>query len=225
MDYKSLLEISNTVQEALALLGGQGHGHGVHEAQLNLPQIAVVGAQSVGKSSVLESIVGFDFLPRGKGMVTRRPLVIEMKTIPEGQYMLCVLKDRMKSTSFSKPIEVRSAIEEATRGHPRCANNCVCDDPLVLEIRSADVMTLTLIDLPGMTKCPTKDQPDDICAQIESIVLRYIQHENTIILAVTPANGNNSAVTSFLFILVFSFPGSLIFCFNVSQLTLQLQTR
>ena len=41
---------------------------------LELPQIAVVGGQSAGKSSVLENFVGKDFLPRGSGIVTRRPL-------------------------------------------------------------------------------------------------------------------------------------------------------
>ncbi|KAF4730049.1 vacuolar protein sorting-associated protein 1, partial [Perkinsus olseni] len=40
---------------------------------INLPRIVVVGTQSSGKSSVLESIVGLDFLPRGDGVVTRRP--------------------------------------------------------------------------------------------------------------------------------------------------------
>ena len=43
---------------------------------IELPQIVVVGAQSAGKSSVLESIVGRDFLPRGSGIVTRCPLVL-----------------------------------------------------------------------------------------------------------------------------------------------------
>ena len=32
---------------------------------ITLPRIAVLGTQSAGKSSVLESIVGLDFLPRG----------------------------------------------------------------------------------------------------------------------------------------------------------------
>ena len=43
---------------------------------LDLPQIAVVGGQSAGKSSVLENFVGKDFLPRGSGIVTRRPLSV-----------------------------------------------------------------------------------------------------------------------------------------------------
>jgi len=42
------------------------------------PQIVVIGGQSSGKSSVLESFVGKDFLPRGSGTVTRCPLVLNM---------------------------------------------------------------------------------------------------------------------------------------------------
>ncbi len=44
----------------------------------DLPQIAVVGGQSAGKSSVLENFVGEDFLPRGSGIVTRRPLILQL---------------------------------------------------------------------------------------------------------------------------------------------------
>jgi hypothetical protein len=47
-------------------------------------QIAVVGSQSSGKSSVLESLVGYDFLPRGTGIVTRRPLVLQVSLLVFG---------------------------------------------------------------------------------------------------------------------------------------------
>lgn len=57
----------NKLQDAFATVG-------VHNP-VDLPQIAVIGSQSSGKSSVLENIVGRDFLPRGTGIVTRRPLV------------------------------------------------------------------------------------------------------------------------------------------------------
>ena len=42
----------------------------------------MVGSQSSGKSSVLENIVGRDFLPRGSGIVTRRPLILQLINIP-----------------------------------------------------------------------------------------------------------------------------------------------
>lgn len=59
--------VVNKLQDAFSTVG-------VHNP-VDLPQIAVIGSQSSGKSSVLENIVGRDFLPRGTGIVTRRPLV------------------------------------------------------------------------------------------------------------------------------------------------------
>lgn len=49
-----------------------------HIPEIDLPRIVVVGSQSSGKSSVIESIVQRDFLPRGTGIVTRCPLVLRL---------------------------------------------------------------------------------------------------------------------------------------------------
>ena len=46
--------------------------------EINLPQIVVIGSQSTGKSSLLESILNKEFLPRGKGIVTRRPIELSL---------------------------------------------------------------------------------------------------------------------------------------------------
>ncbi|KAJ2514116.1 Dynamin- GTPase protein, partial [Coemansia sp. RSA 2049] len=62
----------------------------VGQDQIDLPQIVVVGydfvfSQSSGKSSVLENLVGRDFLPRGNGIVTRRPLVLQLVNVPRSE--------------------------------------------------------------------------------------------------------------------------------------------
>ena len=44
----------------------------------NLPVIAVIGSQSSGKSSLLESLVGRDFLPKKNEICTKRPLVLQL---------------------------------------------------------------------------------------------------------------------------------------------------
>src|SRR4051812_34794136 len=51
---------------------------GVGDWKVTLPAIVAIGGQSSGKSSVLESIVGKDFLPRGTGIITRRPLELQL---------------------------------------------------------------------------------------------------------------------------------------------------
>ncbi len=70
-----LIPIINRLQEVVAAAGGS--------TQLNLPQIVVIGSQSSGKSSVLESLVGKDFLPRGSGIVTRRPLILQLHQVEQ----------------------------------------------------------------------------------------------------------------------------------------------
>lgn len=55
---------------------------------------------------------------------------------------------------------------------------------------SPNVLDLTLIDLPGMTKVPIGDQPPDIEFQIKDMLLDYIENSNTIILAISSANSD-----------------------------------
>jgi vacuolar protein sorting-associated protein 1 len=60
--------------------------------------------------------------------------------------------------------------------------------PINLRIYSPNVLTLTLVDLPGLTKVPVGDQPRDIEKQIRDMLMKYISRPSCIILAVTPAN-------------------------------------
>ena len=58
---------------------------------ISLPRIAVLGTQSAGKSSLLEAVCGLNFLPRGSGVVTRRPLelrMIQMSSLGEDYYFV-----------------------------------------------------------------------------------------------------------------------------------------
>lgn len=61
-------------------------------------------------------------------------------------------------------------------------------EPICLKIYSPNVVNLTLLDLPGMTKVPVGDQPEDIEVQIRRIITQYCKNPNSIILAITPAN-------------------------------------
>lgn len=78
---------------------------------IDLPQIAVVGAQSAGKSSVLENFVGRDFLPRGSGIVTRRPLVLQLINTPNGEWGEFLHCKGKKFTDFE---QIRNEIEAET---------------------------------------------------------------------------------------------------------------
>eukprot|EP00948_MAST-09A_sp_MAST-9A-sp1_P001910 g1910.t1 len=180
----ALIKMINKLQDAFSLLGEGGGGN---STGLSLPQIAVVGGQSAGKSSVLENIVGKSFLPRGSGIVTRRPLVMKLINDPtlkedEAEFLHC------KGKKFRTCDQIRAEIENATENDPRCANKGISAIPINMTYYSPNVLNLTLIDLPGMTRVAVGDQPKDINEQIRAMLMQYITQENTIILAVSPAN-------------------------------------
>ncbi|XP_045510719.1 dynamin isoform X7 [Colias croceus] len=175
MGMEQLIPIVNKLQDAFTQLG-------VH-MQLDLPQIAVVGGQSAGKSSVLENFVGRDFLPRGSGIVTRRPLILQLinGNAEYAEFLHCKGK---KFTDFN---EVRSEIESET-DRITGSNKGISPVPINLRVYSPNVLNLTLIDLPGLTKVPIGDQPIDIEQQIKAMIFQFIRRESCLILAVTPAN-------------------------------------
>lgn len=220
-----LIATINNLQDALAPLGGGS------QSPIDLPQITVVGSQSSGKSSVLENIVGRDFLPRGTGIVTRRPLVLQLinrrskksgaiagdkkgsvtdqlldldissNKIPNGKKhkepkYAGQSEDNedewgeflhLPGKKFFNFDEIRGEIVKET-DKVTGANSGISPVPINLRIYSPHVLTLTLVDLPGLTKVPVGDQPADIERQIKDMLLKYISKPNAIILSVNAAN-------------------------------------
>ncbi|KAJ8654002.1 hypothetical protein O0I10_010338 [Lichtheimia ornata] len=177
----NVIDLVNKIQDVFSAIG-------VASDTLDLPQIVTVGAQSAGKSSVLETIVQRDFLPRGSGIVTRRPLVLQLVTLPassESQDYAEFL--HVSNKQFYDFAQVRQEIEDDT-ARVAGSNKGIARQPIHLKIYSKKVLNLTLVDLPGLTKIPIGDQPTDIEKQIRSLVLDYISKPNSIILAVSPAN-------------------------------------
>ncbi|XP_044019583.1 dynamin-like [Aphidius gifuensis] len=153
--------------------------------KFDLPQIVVIGGQSAGKSSVLENFVGKDFLPRGNGIVTRRPLILQLITNKYSDEEYAEF-EHTKTKKF-RINEVCKEIENET-DKSTVGDKGINPKPITLKIYSPTVLNLTLVDLPGLTKVPVHGQPADIAVQIRKMVFEYINKENALILAVTPAN-------------------------------------
>nr|XP_042705993.1 dynamin-1-like protein isoform X4 [Chrysemys picta bellii] len=168
--------------------------------------------KSSGKSSVLESLVGRDLLPRGTGIITRRPLILQLVHVsPEDRRKTSGDENdpatwknprhltkgidaeewgkflHTKNKLYTDFDEIRQEIENETE-RISGNNKGISPEPIHLKIFSPNVVNLTLVDLPGMTKVPVGDQPKDIELQIRELILRFISNPNSIILAVTAAN-------------------------------------
>ncbi|KAL5702650.1 dynamin GTPase [Ranunculus cassubicifolius] len=135
---------------------------------IKLPTIVVVGDQSSGKSSVLESLAGIS-LPRGQGICTRVPLIMSLQ---------------QHSTPDAKFTLMYNEITVET------------DENHISEAISNSVPDLTMIDLPGITRVPLPGQPQNISEQISNIIMKYITPKEHIILNVISATVDFSTCES-----------------------------
>ncbi|KAG6633607.1 phragmoplastin DRP1E-like [Carya illinoinensis] len=184
---ESLISLVNRIQRACTVLGDYAAADtALPTLWESLPSVIVVGGQSSGKSSVLESIVGRDFLPRGSGIVTRRPLVLQLQKTDLGlqDYAEFLHMPNKRFTDFSM---VRKEIQDET-DRLTGKSKQISPVPIHLSIYSQNVVNLTLIDLPGLTKVAVEGQPESVVRDIENMVRSYVEKPNCIILAITPAN-------------------------------------
>lgn len=186
---EALIPVINKLQDVFNTVGAD---------IIQLPQIVVVGTQSSGKSSVLESLVGRDILPRGTGIVTRRPLILQLVHIDSDDRRKTTEENGIEGEEWGKFLhtknkiytnfdEIRHEIETETE-RVSGINKGISNEPIHLKIFSPHVVNLTLVDLPGITKVPVGDQPKDIEIQIKDLIFKYISNPNSIILSVTAAN-------------------------------------
>ncbi|XP_013175181.1 PREDICTED: dynamin-1-like protein isoform X2 [Papilio xuthus] len=187
---EALIPVINKLQDVFNTVGADA---------IQLPQIIVLGTQSSGKSSVIESLVGRSFLPRGPGIVTRRPLILQLVYSPkDSKEHRSAEEGTVNLEEWGKFLHTKDKIygdfdqirQEIERETDRMAgsNKGICPEPINLKIYSTKVVNLTLVDLPGITKVPIGDQPEDIENQIRNLIIKYIANPNSIILAVTAAN-------------------------------------
>lgn len=169
---RKMIEIRNILQKV-----GQSNA-------LTLPSIVVIGSQSSGKSSVLEAIVGHEFLPKGLNMVTRRPIELTLVNTPNAQaeYGEFPALGLGKITDFG---QVQRTLTDLNLAVPE--SDCVTDDPIQLSIYSPNVPDLSLIDLPGYIQVAGRDQPLELKQKISDLCDKYIQAPN-VVLAISAAD-------------------------------------
>ncbi|KAF9039716.1 hypothetical protein BDZ89DRAFT_1110122, partial [Hymenopellis radicata] len=155
---------------------------------LKLPSIVVIGSQSSGKSSVLESIVGHEFLPKGNNMVTRRPIELTLVHTPTPAGKAPEEYGEFPNLGLGKIKDfsvIQRTLTDLNLAVP--AEEAVSNEPIDLRIYSPNVPDLTLIDLPGYVQIASLDQPETLKEKIASLCDRYIREPN-IILAVCAAD-------------------------------------
>lgn len=153
-------------------------------AKLTLPSIVVIGSQSSGKSSVLESIVGKEFLPKGNNMVTRRPIELTLVNTPNSTDVTADFPT-LRTYNVKDFKEVKRILLELNMAVP--STEAISEDPIQLTIKSSRVPDLSLVDLPGYIQVEAADQPFELKKKIRQLCDRYLSEPN-IILAISAAD-------------------------------------
>ncbi|AYV78912.1 MAG: dynamin family protein [Edafosvirus sp.] len=199
----SVLNIANECNGLLSEVNNGDEKKGIEK--IMMPQLAVVGSQSSGKSSLLNNIMAMpDLLPTGRDMVTRSPirLCLHKTKTTDGYIEFGTYNDAgwavekkitltMPNPTTAEIQEVRENIKAKTIEIAGAQMN-ISHTPIVLQIYTPNVPDLILIDLPGlvMTSCVDKGQPSDIDEQIQNLALSYVKNPKTIVLLVMQASND-----------------------------------
>ncbi|KAJ0123005.1 Interferon-induced GTP-binding protein Mx1 [Diaporthe amygdali] len=179
---------------------------------VSLPQLIVVGDQSSGKSSVLESLTGFSF-PRAAGLCTRYATQIACRREPKNSVLISIIprpdaddivKQRLRKfrrcLDEMNPQDLADIFAEANHamGIRSSAGDAsgeddglvtFSEDVLSIEINGPDQPGLTVIDVPGIFRAATRGlTTESDITLVTSMVKRYMKDARTIILAVIPCN-------------------------------------
>lgn len=187
--------------------------------EVPIPQLIVVGDQSSGKSSVLESISEIS-LPINSGISTRFPIEVVLRRSPERRLGMRIIPGRIQAndpvaiarmeqfgkdnSSLDDSIDLSSKINAAESiGVPTDGtvnNNSrirFSDDVLQITHHGLNLVDLTLIDLPGVFGSNFgNQQTNEDLERVQQITKQYAQDPRSIVLLVCSGDNDYAANTT-----------------------------
>lgn len=147
-----------------------------------LPKIVVIGAESSGKSSLLENIVKCQLFPRDCKLCTKCPIHLKMEN-GESKYSVEYYE---KGWSFPKTVHVqdKNSIYEIVNDYmKKIGDDTISELPFTINIRDENIPTMEFYDLPGI-----RSYPPDIAEMTMKLSEKYLSDPNIIVLCVVPAS-------------------------------------
>lgn len=169
------------------------------ERELDVPGIAVIGNQNVGKSSILEKITGIKF-PQADELCTRAPTIVQTKPDVHRSGMSAMVS-RNPTFTNSVPLfsmeEVQFAIQQENEAiEQQCISSpnippIVLDPPIFVQVSRGKSPSLKIADLPGINV--SKHGEHDLLPITSGIVQKYAEQDNMILIVVILCNDDIEA--------------------------------
>ncbi|RFN50599.1 hypothetical protein FIE12Z_5101 [Fusarium flagelliforme] len=185
VDSKILGQLSRP--EAETLLGASDSLTPCQVKIVNVPQIVVVGAQSAGKSSVLQAITHIRFPDHA----TRFATELNLRKSSEARVDVIVkFADQSKPPkSFKRDgfheVDLLDIIEAATECMDLGTTETeISQDVLCIDIQGPELHALSLVDLPGLSS--------DREQKVDELIERYMGQQNSLIVVVLAADDGDA---------------------------------
>lgn len=153
---------------------------GVDMKDFNLPEVIVIGAESSGKSSLLEAITKCPVFPRNRSMCTRMPIRLKLTNANSGagedEVTITYGNERHVNLTTDGILELVESIMN------QLPSDEISDTELVIDIKQPNIPTFTFIDLPGIRSFPAQLARDTV-----KLVNKYLDRQNTLVICVVPA--------------------------------------
>lgn len=154
---------------------------GLDTTNFQLPRVVVIGCESAGKSSTLESITKCALFPRDRDICTKMPIRFDMVRGPTATITATDshTNERVEGDDVAALMPVILPYMER-RMHE--IGDGVRSEEMVVRIEGPNMPTFTVVDLPGLRAFP---QP--LMLATEKLVDTYLRNPNTLVICVVPA--------------------------------------
>lgn len=157
-----------------------------------IPQFIVVGKQSVGKSRLIEGLVGepFNFVSGTLG--SRRPTVLEMRNVPGLSPNKWSVFDEASKQWQQQPV---SKVMQLVGAAHESLGNDVTEVPIRVKVEGDETVDLGLVDLPGFRSYAKDAKMQVLVTKIDKLVNKFMADENNVMLCVEEAGDAAGYVT------------------------------
>lgn len=153
-----------------------------------LPRIIVAGNESSGKSTILNRLAFGSYFPQSPDWCTKMPIVLRMIHTPGGASRCIVRVPNVRGglgreeviTQPDRAARILAIMTALVAQMP--PHQALLEQELQIEVRSPDVPTLELVDLPGIVEAP------DLRTPTRELTKRYMTQPNTLVLCMVTAN-------------------------------------
>jgi hypothetical protein len=143
---------------------------------IKLSSIVAMGNQSDGKTSVLEAISRIS-LPRGSGLITKRPLEMQLRNSLNGEEFAYIWEHDQEKTRIAVS-DIENWIRDLSGNGEIISHEII---HLIVYLRG--YLDMTIIDLPGLVA--NNAAMPAIGAEIEKLYRKYLKPENIILNIIT----------------------------------------